>query len=168
MKKTPKGVKQDRVFLETDFQSPAKMTDSACWHRKRNLQIEIWWGCKTPVSSRMKATCSLLVPFTKTGLPDFGKLLGKANLEHSSPFGGSHTHAHLVTPLLAGNPGCCNIGCALVKLAIATVASPWEGKKKTWGQGISDHVLKQGLAIKKLMSLYESIWQHQIWSIQKD
>lgn len=81
----------------------------------------------------MKATCSLLIPFTKTGLPDFGKLLRKANLEHSSPFGGSHTHAHLVTPLLAGNPGCCNIGCALVKLAIATVASPWEGKKKNMG-----------------------------------
>lgn len=77
----------------------------------------------------MKATCFLLNPFTETGLPDSEKLLGKANLEHSSPFGASHTDTHLITPLLAGNARCRDIGCALVKLAIATVASPWKRKK---------------------------------------
>jgi len=105
------------------------MIENTSCHREGKLQIEIQRGYETLVNSRMEVTCSLLNPYTGTGLPGSGKLFGKADLEHGSPFCGSHTDAHLVAPLLAGNTGGCDVGPALVKLAIAAVASPW-GKKK--------------------------------------
>lgn len=131
------------------------MTENASCHGKGNLQIKIQKGCKTPVNSRMKATCPLLSPSTGTGLSSSGKLFGKADLEHGSPFGGSHSDAHLVTPLLAGNARGCDVGPALVKLAIATVASPW-GKKKHMG---SRHLRPCPAAGSHKSKLHKSTWQ---------
>lgn len=79
------------------------------------------------MGSGTKAGCQ---PFNGTELPGSGKPSREADLESSSLFGGSHTAAYLLAPLLAGDARGRDIDPALVKLAIAAVASPWGVKRK--------------------------------------